>query len=62
MKKEKLIEALNDIERKGLELENKSFKCGIHTDDKTQKTMRDADRDFSNAIQSLRKEILSEGV
>ena len=62
MKKEKLIEALNDIELKGLELENKSFKCGIHTDDKTQKTMRDADRDFSNAIQSLRKEILSEGV
>ena len=62
MKKEKLIEALNDIERKGLELENKSFKCGIHTDDKTQKTMRDADRDFSNAIQNLRKEILSEGV
>jgi hypothetical protein len=62
MQTEKLLEALNDIEKKGLELENKSFKCGIHTDDKTQKTMRDADRDFSNAIQDLRKIIISEGV
>lgn len=62
MTKEKLIEALNEIEKKGLKLSNKSFLCGIHTDDKTQKTMRDADRDFSNAIQNLRKEIISEGV
>ena len=62
MTKEKLIEALNDIERKGLELENKSFKCGIHTDDKTQKAMRDAEREFSDAILNLGKQIISEGV
>jgi hypothetical protein len=62
MQTEKLLEALNDIERKGLELENKSFKCGIHTDDETQKAMRDAERVFSDAILNLGKQIISEGV
>ena len=62
MTTEKLLDALNNIERKGLELENKSFKCGIHTNDKTQKTMHDASREFSDAISDLRKAIISEGV
>lgn len=62
MQTEKLIEALNDINRKGLELENKSFKCGIHTDDETQKAMRNAEREFSDAIFNLGKQIISEGV
>lgn len=63
MTKEKLLEALRVIEKKGLELENKSFKCGVHTDNKTQKSMRDADREFSDAIFNLRRAIvLSEGV
>lgn len=62
MQMEKLLEALNDIEKKGLELENKSFQCGIHTDDKTQESMRKADRVFSDAIFNLRKIIISEGV
>lgn len=61
MQMEKLLEALNDIEKKGLELENRSFKCGVHTDDKTQKSMREADEKFSEAIFNLRKVIISEG-
>lgn len=62
MDKAKLIDALCDIERKGLKLENKSFFCGVHNDDKNSKIMREADKAFTDAIYNLRKEILSEGV
>ena len=62
MEKEMLLEALNYIEKKGLKLENKSFECGVHTNEDTQSEMRKADREFSDAIFNLRKKIISEGV
>lgn len=62
MEKEILMKALNNIEKKGLELENKSFECGVHTTENTQREMRNADREFSDAIFNLRKKIISEGV
>lgn len=62
MDKAKLMEALIEIETKGLRLSNKSFECGAHTNIETQSAMRQADAEFSNAISNLRELILTEGV
>jgi len=62
MDKGKLIKALNDIEKKGLRLENKCLACGIHTSDKALSEVHKADREFSDAIAKLRNEIISEEV
>jgi hypothetical protein len=62
MDKVKLIEALIDIETRGLVLSSKSFECGSHCNAETTNIMRKADEDFSNAILNLRGIIFSEGV
>ena len=62
MDKTKMIEALIDVETRGLKLSSKSFECGTHCNSETTIAMRKADEDFSNAILNLRGIIFSEGV
>ena len=62
MDKAKLMEALIEVETKGLRFSNKSFECGAHTNIETQSAMRQSDAEFSNAISNLREMILTEGV
>ena len=62
MDKAKLMEALIEIETKGLRFSNKSFECGAHTNVETQSAMRQSDAEFSSAISNLREIILTEGV
>jgi hypothetical protein len=62
MDKAKLMEALIEVETKGLRFSNKSFECGAHTNVEAQSAMRQSDAEFSNAISNLREMILSEGV
>ena len=62
MAKTEWVEVLNEIERKGLELSNKSFECGTHTTEETQKKMRVANMEFTSVIDRLKKQIISKGV
>ena len=62
MTKAEWVEALNDIEKKGLSLQNKSFVCGTQTNERTEKEMRQASKNFSDSISILRKLIISKGV
>jgi hypothetical protein len=62
MDKARLMEALIEVETKGLRFSNKSFECGAHTNVETQSAMRQSDAEFSNAISNLREMILTEGV
>ena len=62
MNKATLIAVLGDLEAKAIRWSTKSFVCGAHDTEETEKEMRQADADFSNTIDNLRKLILSEGV
>lgn len=62
MTKAEWIEALNDIERKGLELANKSYECGVHTTEESTRKMTIANMELSTAIDRLKKLIISKGV
>ena len=62
MDKASLLDRINDIERKGLVLANRSFECGTHTTKETTVIYRVAEEEFSTAIENLRKLIISEGV
>lgn len=62
MDRARLITVLNEIETKGLRFSTASMVCGAQPTKENTDAMKIADADFSNAIFSLRKEILSEGV
>lgn len=62
MKKATLIAVLGDLETKAIHWSTKSYVCGSHDTEETEKEMRQADADFSDSISNLRKAILSEGV
>ena len=59
MEKAELLDALFDIEKKGLRLSTKSFECGTHCNSETTLTMRKADEDFADAILNLRAIIIA---
>lgn len=62
MDKVKALEALIDIETRGVKLSSRSFECGTHCTAETTLIMRRADEDFSNAISNMRAIIFAEGV
>ena len=62
MNKTTLIAVLGDLETKAIRWSTKSFVCGSHDTEETEKEMRQADADFSSSLSKLRKAIISEGV
>lgn len=62
MTKAEWVEVLNDIERKGLDLANKSFECGAHTTEENNNRQKVASYEFSSVIDRLKKQIISKGV
>lgn len=62
MNKATLIAVLGDLETKAIRWSTKSYVCGSHDTEETEREMRQADADFSDSISNLRKLILSEGV
>lgn len=62
MKRAKLIAVLGDLETKAIRWATKSYVCGSHDTEETEKEMRQADADFSSSLSKLREAIISEGV
>lgn len=62
MDKVKLIAILGDLEAKAIHWATKSYVCGSHDTEETEKEMRQADANFSDSLSNLREAILSEGV
>ena len=62
MDKVKLIAVLGDLEAKAIRWSTKSYVCGSHDTEETEREMRQADADFSDSLSNLREVILSEGV
>lgn len=62
MDKAKLIAVLGELEAKAIRWATKSYVCGSHDTEETEREMRQADADFSDSLSNLRKAILSEGV
>ena len=58
MYKHKLIEALINIEKLGLECSIASFQCGKTLSDKDVSKKRKADSDFCNAVKALREQVI----
>lgn len=62
MNKAKLIAVLGELETKAIRWSTKSYVCGSHDTEETEKEMRQADANFSDSLSNLREVILSEGV
>lgn len=62
MYKAKLIAILGDLEARAIRWSTKSYVCGSHDNEETEREMRQADADFSDSLSDMRKAILSEGV